>query len=92
LSIERQLTSLEAYNHTLKTLGKRQEEVLNCITNRQPITNLGLSNFLNKPINTITPRVKELRDKGLVVRAGKIITSTGRRAIQWQLAYLRELF
>ena len=87
-----QATSTEAYKYASRTLGKRQQEVLECIRKYGPVTNYDIARILMKEINTITPRVKELRDKVLVEQAGSKITNTGRRSITWQVVYTKELF
>jgi predicted transcriptional regulator len=75
-------TSIEAYRD-LKDLGDRQRQVLNALTFRD-MSNLEISKVLGLPINAITPRVKELRDLGLVVEAGrKRCPYTGRSVTVW---------
>lgn len=81
-----QHTSLQAYfGEVLKDLGRRQAEVLEVFT-RGNFTNAELALELRLPINSITPRVFELREKGLVeediVRQCK---ATGRKAKVWKL-------
>lgn len=49
-----------------KDIGKRQSAVLSFLLNHGPLSNKDLANKMLLPINTITPRVKELRDLGLV--------------------------
>ena len=49
-----------------RDIGKRQSAVLSCLLNHGPLSNKELSDQMLLPINTITPRVKELRDLGLV--------------------------
>ena len=66
-----QQTSLEAYEVIYDDLGNRQKEVLDCIKDNPGICNKEISEKLLLPINCVTGRTKELRDKGLVVFAGK---------------------
>ena len=61
-----QTTSIEAYNFIKSSLGKRQEVVYKALEELKEANNLMISKKLNLPINQITPRVKELRDKKLV--------------------------
>ena len=77
-------TSREAY-HNLDNLARRQRDVLLAIYDRQPICNLDLSKNMDKPINQITPRTNELVAAGLVEESHRGISSTGRRAIFWQV-------
>lgn len=60
-------TSRTAYRDIRDQLGRRQQQVLQVIE-RHPegITNLEICYELGWPINTITPRVVELRTAGLV--------------------------
>ena len=61
-----QLTSLEAYDMIVSELGTRQQQVYNIIEQHSNVSNLDISRILNIPINSVTPRVKELRDMGFV--------------------------
>ena len=61
-------TSMTAYHREIKTsLGTRQKVVYEEIARYENITNSELAEALGMSINRITPRVKELRDKNLVV-------------------------
>lgn len=62
-----QQTSLDAYEEVKLDLGDRQLLVYNKLKDLECSNNMILSRILNLPINTITPRVLELREKGLVV-------------------------
>jgi Mn-dependent DtxR family transcriptional regulator len=79
-------TSLLAYSEVLETLGERQRLVYNAIKELGEADNLQISKYLNIPINSITPRVKELRDKKLV-GVSKVDKSniTGRQVIFWKV-------
>jgi DNA-binding Lrp family transcriptional regulator len=57
------------YGRVLSTLGDRQILVYKKLQEGGEWTNTEIAVALNRPINTITPRVKELRDKGLVGEA-----------------------
>lgn len=87
-----QSTSLEAYQYAQKTLSARQEQVYQVIKKYGPITNNEISQLLRLPINSITPRCLELRNKSLVTKSGTKIDVTGRPAITWQTSYPSELF
>jgi transcription initiation factor IIE alpha subunit len=80
-----QPTSLVSYYEILPNLGKRQKMVLEVIENNPEITNTEIAAQLKFPINSITPRVFELRKKGLVcisrIRKCKV---TGKNVIAWQ--------
>lgn len=80
-----QETSLEAYEILLPNLGKMQSRIYNILKIYPNSSNLDISRFINKPINGVTPRVKELRDKGLVVQSGhKVDQETKRRVMTWR--------
>lgn len=78
-------TSLLAYEEVLKNLGSRQQEVYFAIKTLKEADNLSISKYLNIPINSITPRVNELRKLGLVIcsRVGKSITN--REVMFWSI-------
>ena len=59
-------TSLLAYADIKVELGTRQKTILDVITYLGTCTNLEISKFLGLPINQVTPRVLELREKGCV--------------------------
>lgn len=62
-------TSRLAYEKIKPELGARQLQVYNALKKLEFATNTMIANNLNLPINTITPRVHELRKKGLVIRS-----------------------
>jgi hypothetical protein len=83
---EMQQTSLQAYDEIKPELGKRQREVYMWLREHGPATNTMISQGMNLPINCITPRVVELREKkkvGVAYIQQDMIT--GRRAIFWQI-------
>ena len=59
-------TSLEAFNEIVPELGSRQLEVYKTIKKLGYCSNAMISKYLGLPINSITPRCKELREKELV--------------------------
>lgn len=59
-------TSLLAYYEALENLGTRQLEVLKAIDKIEPCNNLMISKYTGLPINSVTPRVHELKKKGLI--------------------------
>jgi len=65
-----QQTSLQSYQEILPDLGERQRVIYQAIRRYQPVSNGDLSRILQIPINSVTPRVKELREKYLVIRVG----------------------
>lgn len=77
-------TSIEAYEKIKPTIGKRQREVLELLMRVGALNNTEISQWLNLPVNRITPRVKELREKGLVEEAYKAEGSYGMRVSYWK--------
>ncbi len=89
-----QSTSLQAYDELVKShqLGARQLAVW-AVIQQHPggITNLELAQLLGWPINSVTPRVYELRAQGLVGEVGRrACRLTGRRSIAWGKALRAE--
>lgn len=81
-----QQTSLETYFTSVKpNLGRRQHQVLEALEEIAPANNQDLAKHLDWPINSITPRVLELRLKGKVEQAYKQKNSQGRTTIYWQV-------
>ena len=84
-----QMTSLLAYQEIRPRLGKKQKEVYKILKAARDthfyFSNCELAFFLNWPINTVVPRVKELRDLGLVVLSRKrLCERTGRLVMAWK--------
>jgi len=57
-----QETSKEAYEEIKKDIGSRQLEVLRALLELGKANNTMIAKKLNKPVNTITPRIHELRN------------------------------
>lgn len=80
-------TSIESFMDILPDLGSMQNMVYNVVKAYPGSSNLDISRIMQKPINSVTPRVKELRDKGLVVLSHyKTDRVTGRRMMCWMAA------
>jgi len=78
-------TSMESYQALTKDdLGKRQCIVFEVLAAHPNRSNRELAELLNWPINTITPRIKELREMGAVARFGlKYDAVTNRNVMTW---------
>ena len=85
--IQAQPTSLFAYINEVKpTLGHRQKTIYEALGLRESFTNTEMAAYLDWPINTITPRMKELRKIGLVRCAGtRECKVTGRNVLSWEI-------
>jgi DNA-binding MarR family transcriptional regulator len=84
-----QQTSLEAYHKIEGSLGWAQSEVLRVLRDAAvhgfDMTNSELAQLLKWSINRVTPRVKELRDQGLVVVSRKRVCGvTGFTVLAWK--------
>lgn len=83
-----QQTSLDAFERIKPSLGERQRQVLRVflLNRRKSYTNHELARELKLEINTVVPRVYELREKGLLVLAGKRPCSiTHHDCLAWML-------
>lgn len=76
-----QNTSLAAYASIVYNLGSKQWAVFNALKTKS-MTNQEIADYLNWPINCVTGRCKELRERGVVVEEGKKEVN-GRKAIVW---------
>lgn len=73
--------SLNAYNEMVETIKGKRREVLDVIIRNKAVTRQDISRIMDKPINEITGRVKELLEMGAIDEVG-VDTSSGRsRAI-----------
>lgn len=80
-----QPTSIAAFESIKDDLGHKQTLVLETLKIAEVASNKDLSNLLGWPINTITPRVLELRNMGIVECAGeKFDSQTHRSELTWK--------
>lgn len=81
-------TSLHTYRtEVAPTLGERQQVVYDLLEKaHESLTNSEIAARLNWPINTVTPRIFELREAGKVMSDGKReCRCTGRTAYAWTI-------
>lgn len=78
-------TSLEAFLDIQDKLGNRQQTVLNALREIAPATNKQLAKHLGWEINSVTPRILELRKLGKVIRYPEYSYENGRKACQWRV-------
>lgn len=85
-----QQTSLFAYRNEIKpTLGDRQRVVYEALRTRKNFTNTELATWLSFPINTVTPRVNELRKMGLVrLSETRKCAQTSRMCCAWEIGVM----
>lgn len=81
-----QQTSLLAYHNDVRpTLGQKQARVLNAIKALGTACNQEIADYLHLPINSVTPRVFELRALGKVEMDRKdLYPATNRTVIFWR--------
>lgn len=81
-------TSREAYDFIKPLLGERQREVLVVLEDSTvKLCNQDIADRLGWPINTVTPRVKELREMGMVEESHRApYGPTGRTVMFWKTA------
>lgn len=81
-----QQTSIRAFREISEEINDRQAKVYNTIALMPKINNTEIAKYLKKPINTITPRVHELRKKGLIKQAGtKKCPITNKTTMAWEI-------
>jgi transcription initiation factor IIE alpha subunit len=80
-------TSLEAYLQIQPHLKPCQQRIFRFMQTcrDRDFTNKQLAYELRWPINTVTPRILELRRMGLVVFSKIIVQENGRRAMAWKV-------
>lgn len=71
---------------SIQDLGQRQIQVITALEQLKSANNREIAQFLRMPINSITPRVLELRDKKLITvsKVDKDL-KTNRQTIYWQI-------
>jgi len=80
-----QATTLESWIKIQPEIGRRQKQILDVLSIK-PMSNREISKFTTLPINSITPRVHELRKKGLVKACGEVFDGqTKRNVIVWKV-------
>jgi len=81
-----QQTSLESYKAILPELSNKQQIVFEVIAKHPGMSNHDISRFLHLEINTVTPRVNELREMGFVdYRGDKLDRATNRNVMTWEI-------
>ena len=74
-----------AWTNITPLLGERQKMVFGAIRFLGNPCNQDIAEFLGWPINCITGRVKELRDKYVVIDAGLKVNRAGRMVMCWKV-------
>jgi len=78
-------TSLEAHRVVLRTIGKKQIEVLNAIKKIQPCSDQMIAEYLRYTINRVTGRRNELVTMGQIIECGKMKNKYGRNVTIWKV-------
>lgn len=83
--------SREAYASIVHRISDKQTEVLMALMRSGAMTNKEISRYMDREINTITPRTGELFKMGLIFEKDKVPDfETGRTASRWE-AYMDKL-
>ena len=78
-------SSLKAYFDIQRSLGARQKQVFVALSAVPNATNREISECTGLRINEVTPRIKELRERHLVVEAcHRPCRQSGRTVIAWK--------
>lgn len=78
-------TSLFAFEAVRQDLSERQRLVYHALDPEVDYSNTEISRLINLPINCITPRVLELRQKGLLTQANtRQCKVTGKPVMTWR--------
>lgn len=81
-----QQTSIDAYKSILFDLGDRQKLIYDTIEKHPYSSNQDIADIVGLQINQVTPRVKELRNYGLVIQIGvKVDKVTNREVMTWMV-------
>lgn len=79
-------TSMESFKAVVPKLSEKQQVVYDTIHDNPGMSNHDIARFLHWEINTVTPRVNELRDKGVVDYGGdKVDRLTDRKVMTWRV-------
>lgn len=77
---------MEAFEAMIPVLGEKQAIVYDVIRDHPSMSNHDVARFLHWEINSVTGRVKELRDLGVVVLCGKKVDRvTGCTVMCWEV-------
>jgi len=80
-------TQIESWESVRKNLSERQLRVFETlIVSKNGLPLFRISEWLGWPINSVSGRVTELSDRGMIVDSGsrEVNPATGRRAIVWK--------
>lgn len=81
-----QQTSIDSYHIVKETRKTVQQKIYDTILSRGTATNRQLSLLTKIPINSVTARVKELREAGTLEQAGTEYDSTTKRTVMtWRV-------
>ena len=82
---KQQKTSIETYKAIKSTLAPSYKHILNALVMNKDMTNMELAEFLGWSINRVTPRIKGLRDQGLVRKSDvRPCLVTGKTVLAWE--------
>lgn len=84
--IEQRNTAVQSYYSIIDSLPERRREVFYALRSLGKACNMDIAEYLNLPINRVTPRVNELVKIGVVVESHRAINpKTDKRVIYWKV-------
>lgn len=85
-------TSIMAYLEMIDKINYRQYQIICGLRHFGSANNTMIARYLNLPINCVTPRVRELYKKGLIlIDEYNICPYTHKKTIFWKLSERRNL-
>lgn len=86
MKIQQRNTSVQAYHDIVDSLPDRRKRVYEALLELKTACNLDVAEFLNLPINRITPRMNELVKLEIVKEDHRgLCGRTGKRVIYWKV-------
>ena len=86
MRIKQRSTAIQSYRNIVDSLPDRRKRVYEALLEIQPACNFDVSEYLNLPINRITPRMNELVGLGIVTEDHRgLCGRTGKRVIYWKV-------
>jgi len=79
-------SQLESWEIVKKTLNRRQKKILNFFKENEFNTSYSIAYDCNIPIHEVTPRISELKDKGIIINSGRTIVWNKKTYTLWRRA------
>lgn len=86
MKIQQRNTAIQSYHEIIDSLPDRRKRVYEALLELKTACNLDVAEFLDLPINRITPRMNELVKLGVVTEDHRgLCGRTGKRVIYWKV-------